>query len=245
MQVSVDSIKKNILATSVVLWGMIVCSCGIKLATLDTETEESNEGSAPSITSQNRSYFFEGKNSSFEITVTGTPIPSVTCEGNLPIGVNFEPSSRLLNGLPSFGSRGDYPLQLTARNGIQPDFTQDFTLTVLFSGSLDVSFGNEGKVTTAIGTGVDQAEGLALQTDGKIVVSGAVQSGSVIDFALVRYNPDGSLDNTFGTGGKVTTAFGTSAEVKGMVIQTDGKILVAGYRTENSNIDIALARYWP
>ncbi len=160
----------------------------MKLATLDSETEESTEGNAPTITSQNRSYFFEAKNGSFEITVTGSPSPSVTCEGDLPLGVKFEPSARLLSGSPSFGSRGDYPLRLSARNGIPPDFTQDFTLTVLFSGSLDVSFGNIGKVTTA---------------------------------------------------------FGTSAEVKGMVIQADGKILVAGYRTENSNIDIALARYWP
>ena len=67
-------------------------------------------------------------------------------------------------------------------------------------------FGAEGKVTTAF-EDLAQARAVAIQTDGKIVAAGyAVLSGNQ-HFALVRYNTDGTLDSSFGTGGKVTTDF--------------------------------------
>ena len=50
---------------------------------------------------------------------------------------------------------------------------------------------------------------LTLQSDGKILVAGQAMVGSYMDFALVRYNSNGSLDTTFGTSGKVTTAIGS------------------------------------
>ncbi len=79
-------------------------------------------------------------------------------------------------------------------------------------GSLDPSFGTGGKVVTRIGTTEDAARALALQPDGKIVVAGA--SGGRPAFALVRYNPEGSLDPSFGVGGKVTTQIGTGYMVQ-------------------------------
>ncbi|MBA3785485.1 MAG: hypothetical protein H0X15_08105, partial [Acidobacteria bacterium] len=94
-------------------------------------------------------------------------------------------------------------------------------------GTLDTSFGASGKVITSISGGNESAYGVALQSDGKIVAVG--QTGSPgTDFALVRYNTDGSLDNSFGAGGKVTTDFGSSEDVAyGVAIQTDGKIAVS------------------
>ncbi|MFN9912911.1 MAG: hypothetical protein ACK53L_10015, partial [Pirellulaceae bacterium] len=63
-------------------------------------------------------------------------------------------------------------------------------------------------------------------------------------FALVRYNADGSLDNSFGTGGKVTTDIGTGAEIGfSVMLQPDGKIVVAGQAWNGSNDDFALVRY--
>ena len=110
-------------------------------------------------------------------------------------------------------------------------------------GSLDTGFGTGGKVTTPIGTGDDWAHDVTVQTDGKIVVAGYTKVSLFdTDFALVRYNADGSLDTGFGTGGKVTTAFGTYDEAYSVTVQADGKIIVAG-SANNGSEDFALVRY--
>ena len=110
-------------------------------------------------------------------------------------------------------------------------------------GSLDSSFGTGGKVFTAVGSGNDFAESVAIQSDGKIVVAGYSYNGSNDDFALVRYNTDGSLDTSFDSDGKVTTDVGSGSDVANSVaIQSDGKIVAAGYSFGNSG-DFALVRY--
>jgi uncharacterized delta-60 repeat protein len=82
------------------------------------------------------------------------------------------------------------------------------------------------------------------QADGKLVVAGYSWNGSNDDFALVRYNADGSLDTGFDGDGKVTTAIGTSYDEAFSVIQqADGKLVVAGYSHNGSNYDVALVRY--
>src|SRR5919197_2614558 len=93
-------------------------------------------------------------------------------------------------------------------------------------GSFDPSFGNGGTVTTAIGSSNDSAEAVALQPDGKIVAAGRSDNGSQNVFALVRYDADGSLDTTFGNGGKVTTAIGPREDdAAAVALQPDGQIL--------------------
>ncbi|MFN9912689.1 MAG: delta-60 repeat domain-containing protein, partial [Pirellulaceae bacterium] len=123
--------------------------------------------------------------------------------------------------------------------------TDDFALVRYNAdGSLDSSFGTGGMVTTAIGTGTDWAQSLTIQPDGKIVVGGYSLIGGNWDFALVRYNANGTLDTSFGTGGMVMTAFGTSADQGySVTIQPDGKIVVGGYASIGSNNDFALVRY--
>ena len=113
-------------------------------------------------------------------------------------------------------------------------------------GDLDTTFGTGGKVTTDFSGGTDQAFAVALQTDGKIVVAGEAKTGySREDFALARYHPNGTLDTTFGTGGKVTTDFaGDTDQVFAVALQPDGKIVVAGEaKAGYSGEDFALARY--
>jgi len=106
-----------------------------------------------------------------------------------------------------------------------------------------------GTRTTDIQETDDGSFALALQPDGKIVAGGyAVNLAGNRDFALVRYNYDGSLDSTFGTGGKVTTDFsvpGTNDRIWGIALQTDGKIVAVGetYNASFQNSDIAIARY--
>src|SRR5688572_19568099 len=112
-------------------------------------------------------------------------------------------------------------------------------------GSLDLSFGNGGKVTTSIGGQFDFARAVAIQSDGKIVVAGSAAFG-VDDFALARYNPDGSPDTSFDGDGKVSTPFGITTDViYAMAIQPDGKIIAAGSSGAASvgGTDFALARY--
>jgi uncharacterized delta-60 repeat protein len=111
-------------------------------------------------------------------------------------------------------------------------------------GALDPAFGSGGKVVTPFPNGRDNAEDVAVQADGKVVVAGS--SGS--DFALARYNTDGSLDATFGTGGRVHTDFplDQGGFASALVIQPDGKIVLAGEATDATQAfsgGFALARY--
>jgi uncharacterized delta-60 repeat protein len=109
-------------------------------------------------------------------------------------------------------------------------------------GSLDTSFGTEGIATTDFGM-ADLGNSVRLQVDGKIVVAGSSFDPSVTDFALARYNADGSLDASFGVGGKVTTDFGYRDYCNSVALQSDGKIVVAGFSFIPSNSIVALARY--
>jgi len=98
------------------------------------------------------------------------------------------------------------------------------------NGSLDTTFHSDGIVTTPIGSGNDLGYGIAIQSDGKIVVAGLSHNGSNYDFAVVRYNTDGTLDTTFHSDGIVTTPIGSGDDGGcGIAIQSDGKIVVAGY----------------
>lgn len=107
------------------------------------------------------------------------------------------------------------------------------------AGDLDPTFDNDGMVITSFGNdsaGYD----MILQPDGKIIVVGG--NG---DFALARYNSDGSLDNTFSSDGKMTNPIGNSLDSgHAVAIQKDDKIVVAGITySEETNYDFALARY--
>ena len=106
-------------------------------------------------------------------------------------------------------------------------------------GTLDTSFNSTGIVKTDFGNGDDDGFGVAVQADGKILVAGM----SVGDFGLARYNTNGTLDATFGTAGKVKTDFGSGFDSgNSILLQTDGRIVVAGKSATNTD-DFALARY--
>jgi uncharacterized delta-60 repeat protein len=111
-------------------------------------------------------------------------------------------------------------------------------------GSLDNTFGAAGKVTTPIGSGNDFGLSCAIQGDGKILVSGYCFNGFNNDFAVVRYNADGSPDNSFDSDGIVTTSVGDFGEVAyDMVLQSDGKIILAGYSDDATTNFFAVVRY--
>jgi uncharacterized delta-60 repeat protein len=98
---------------------------------------------------------------------------------------------------------------------------------------------------TASTEDLHEAFAMVLQPDGRVVVAGRTGAGSNFDFVLARYDTAGQLDATFGTGGIVTTDFtGIRDEAQSIILQPDGKILVAGQiRDASSYFAFALARY--
>jgi uncharacterized delta-60 repeat protein len=114
-------------------------------------------------------------------------------------------------------------------------------------GSLDNSFDGDGMVTTSFTTpGDDVGSGIAVQADGRVVVVGTSNSGSGnSEFAVARFNDDGSLDNSFGVGGLVTTSFSGGDDVgSGIAVQADGRVVVVGTSDNGSGAsELAVARF--
>jgi uncharacterized delta-60 repeat protein len=178
---------------------------------------------------------------------TGFDGPSGTGDGKvlLPIGT----STDIANAL-ALQPDGKIVVAGFCRNGSNEDFCVARLNT---DGSLDASFdgpsgtGN-GKVLLPIGTSDDYATALALQPDGKIVVAGYCANGSNLDFCIARLNLDGSLDTGFdgpsGTGdGKFLLPIGSGNDfATALALQPDGKIVVAGYCANGSNLDFCIAR---
>jgi uncharacterized delta-60 repeat protein len=115
-------------------------------------------------------------------------------------------------------------------------------------GTPDATFGTGGKVVADVAGAADTAYAVAVQPDGKVVVAGSTTTTDTgLDFVVARFQADGALDATFGTGGKVTTAFGADSDTAyALLIQADGKIVVGGDSSRGSSttgVDFALARY--
>jgi len=124
-------------------------------------------------------------------------------------------------------------------------------------GTLDTTFGASGIIKTSVGLSDDEAQGIIIQPDEKIVVAGSSRNTrNYYDIAAVRYNTDGTLDTTFGINGSVTTAikyyYQTDTQrigklaykddhAAGIALQPDGKIIIVGY----SYADFAVVRYLP
>jgi uncharacterized delta-60 repeat protein len=114
------------------------------------------------------------------------------------------------------------------------------------NGSLDTSFDGDGKIVLPMGGDMELAYSVAIQDDGKIVVSGVSSNGADNDFTTVRLNADGSRDSGFGTNGVIRTQFGNGNETAYDVkIQSDQKIVAAGGTFNGTNSDIAVVRFNP
>jgi uncharacterized delta-60 repeat protein len=112
------------------------------------------------------------------------------------------------------------------------------------SGVLDPTFGSGGVVRTSLGTGQDVANAVAVQPDGRIVAAGYKRTGNLFDFAVVRYNVNGTQDTSFGNLGVVLIPVGASNDIaRSVAILPNGKILVAGesFNGASSN-DMAVVR---
>ena len=160
---------------------------------------------------------------------------------------------------PDFGSGGSVSTLIeyyaTARALVfQPDgyivvagFSFDFETHVRkfvvarydTQGNLDQNFNGTGIVITPIQYGAE-AHAVIIQPDGKIIVGGSSEGNRTTQFTLVRYNNNGSKDESFGNNGIVTSSLGQyNSGITSMFLQNNTKLIAAGYADE----DIALARY--
>ena len=108
-------------------------------------------------------------------------------------------------------------------------------------GTPDNLFGSGGWISTGFG-GLDFARGLAIDTEGRLVAAGS-NLGANADFLLARYTPYGSLDETFGQAGRVGTDLGGSDEINAMVLDAEGRIVVAGSSSALGTRDFVVRRY--
>ncbi|MCH8033122.1 MAG: hypothetical protein IH950_05090 [Bacteroidetes bacterium] len=112
------------------------------------------------------------------------------------------------------------------------------------NGNIDKSFGNKGLIVTEISNEKDVGESVAIQNDGKIVVVGTTDHKPNADIVLIRYNKNGSLDYSFGIGGIVITDINSAMDIgKSLVIQSDGKLIVAGFTHVINKFFMTLLRY--
>lgn len=129
-------------------------------------------------------------------------------------------------------------------------------------GALDPGFGEGGKLTTDFGGRDDQAFGLALQSDGRLLAVGGALAAKRItgvlgepltppgdqppgEFALARYLPDGTPDPSFDGDGQLTTGFGDSASATAVLLEDSGSFITAGFAMKDHRFRFALARYLP
>ncbi len=168
------------------------------------------------------------------------------------LDTSFDGDGKVIIDMGNFNSANDLVIQpdgkivVVGASGVQAIGNLAFAVARLNSdGSLDASFDGDGRVITSLGSfSYTGAVAVALQTDGKIITAGhSGSSYSTADFALVRYNVDGSLDASFDGDGKVITA--VSSDFDGafaVAVQTDGKIVATG-NTDGSPDMMAVVRY--
>ncbi|MEP6705227.1 MAG: hypothetical protein ABJB34_10525, partial [Acidobacteriota bacterium] len=158
-----------------------------------------------------------------------------------PVGTNVEEASLAI--------QTDGKLVVACSSYTSDALHYDFWVVRFNSnGSPDMTFGTNGQTFTPIGAGAaqDKAKSVAIQANGKIVVGGFTLNISNYNFAVVRYNRNGSLDSRWGNGGIVINDFGGDAEsVNSIAIQTNGRIVAAGASDIGSPgvRKFALARY--
>ena len=160
-----------------------------------------------------------------------THFPGVDNTGSSATSVALQPDGKLVvGGYRKQSDRTPHEFALARYNS---------------NGTLDSAFGQAGKVMTRLGLGDAYSFGIALQSNGRIVLAGYSATTLDHDFSLVGYTVNGTLDSTFGSGGLVTTDFsgGTDDIAYAMAMQSDGKLVVAGRTGEYPQNDLAIARY--
>jgi uncharacterized delta-60 repeat protein len=111
------------------------------------------------------------------------------------------------------------------------------------NGSLDTSYGIDGKMTVNWIGSSEQAFASTLQSDGRLLIAGVSRIGNNSDFSVVRLNTDGTLDTSFDRDGKLSISMGSDNDIaRSIVLQSDGRIILAGSCTNGGKNSFALVR---
>lgn len=170
-------------------------------------------------------------------TSSGAPDPTFDLDGNLitdigddaPTGLAIQADGKIVVG------------GQTALTGGGFDF---LAIRYNTDGSFDNSFDGDGKAITAVTTVFDRANSMFIEPDGQIVLAGFSRDIPDTDLSLVRHNVDGSLDTTFDGDGKLIAELGNAGDaIYDTAIQTDGKIVAAGYAFGGQYVQPAVARF--
>ena len=177
-------------------------------------------------------------------TVAGAPDRTFGRNGR--VTTSFD-SRRRAAGASGVAIQRDGKVVAVGHTSDYPDFSRFRFALVRYNarGTLDPSFGRGGKVETDFGARSGAfAEAAAIQPDGKIVAAGHVSRDSGTHVALARYNADGTLDRSFGQGGRVETRVGDGQSYgSALVLQADGKLVVAGRASRAGRGNFTLVRY--
>lgn len=165
---------------------------------------------------------------------------------DLSYNTNFSGDGKLFTGLNGFlKSANSVAVQkdgkIVVLGYIEQNYTKVAALRINSNGSIDESFAVNGKLIETFLHSTTNYESIAIQNDGKILAGGYASNGKNINYALVRYNKNGSLDSSFSTDGKVMKDFGSggSENIRTIAVQKDGKIIVGG----NGGDSLSIVRY--
>jgi len=175
-----------------------------------------------------------------KLVTAGTVLARFDAGGQLDPG--FNGTGTVDNGI----SANDVALQADGKLVVAGSVGDDLAVARYHSdGSPDTGFDGDGRVVTDIAALPDFANAVVIQSDGKILIGGTARrvpaAGQAYHqtFLLVRYLPNGSLDSTFGTGGKVSSSIGAVSGCYDLVLQPDGRIVAAGF----ADSELVLVRY--
>jgi len=171
------------------------------------------------------------------------------CTANIPTNNQITLTATALSGSIFNGWEGCPNVHSDSSCLLSPSANTTVTANFALPGSIDKRFGFDGSVTTDFFQQDDELNVMMIDRNGKILVGGSAQLGyRDYDFALARYNPDGSLDTSFGQDGKVTTHFDTDeqnsqARIQALTIDDNDKIVVAGRERTSGNLGFSSGRY--
>ena len=193
-----------------------------------------------------------GLQSDDKFLTTGYNFPGIgvsrfNSEGSLDNSFNFGNQTQALWGITdnrvySITTQNDGKVIAvgSSNNSIDNDF---FVVRTNSDGTLDSTFGGTGIFTIPVGSHGGVANSVLVQNDNKIIIAGYANNGTNNNFALVRFNTDGILDNNFGNSGIVKTQNLSSDILTSAALQTNQMIVAAGFSYNGSNDVFAIARY--
>ncbi len=184
---------------------------------------------------------YDGSNAYFSLLRYNT-------DGTVDSSFDFDGQASFLPGIVN-NNLGDLKVQADGKiliAGISANVTPYNDMTILrinADGSVDSTFDSDGYAKKALTGFYPTIYSMAIQPDNKILISGAIETGGLHKYIILRFNGDGSCDSTFDTDGIVQSALTADHFFRSIVLQSDGKIVAIGQIIGSGGKDFLLARF--